>query len=38
MIFITGDIHGSIEPVYDLYIRHQSKPDDVAMRTDETER
>ena len=38
MIFITGDIHGSIEPVYALYVRHQSKPDDAEMLTDETER
>jgi 3-oxoacid CoA-transferase subunit A len=31
MVFITGDIHGSIEPVYDLYVRHQPKPDDVIV-------
>ena len=31
MVFITGDIHGSVEPVYDLYVRHQPTPDDVIV-------
>ena len=36
MVYITGDIHGSIEPVYDLYVRHQPTPDDIIVLLGDT--
>ena len=31
MVYITGDIHGSAEPLYDLFERHQPAEDDIIV-------
>lgn len=31
MVYITGDIHGDVGPVYDLFARFQPKPDDIIV-------
>jgi len=31
MVYITGDIHGSLEPIYDLFTRHSHSKDDIIV-------
>ena len=31
MVYITGDIHGSAEPLYDLFVRFQPTADDIIV-------
>ncbi len=31
MVYITGDIHGQLDPIYELFIRHKPSKDDVIV-------
>ena len=31
MIYITGDIHGSLEPIFDLVEKYEPKEDDIIV-------
>lgn len=31
MVYITGDIHGELEPIYMLFERFQPKPEDIIV-------
>ena len=31
MVEITGDIHGQLDPIYELFIRHKPSKDDVIV-------
>ena len=31
MVYITGDIHGELDPIYELFIRHRPSKDDIIV-------
>ena len=31
MVYITGDIHGDLDPIYELFIRHKPSKDDIIV-------
>lgn len=31
MVYITGDIHGDLKPIYDLFKKHEPKEDDIIV-------